>query len=152
MTELALRANTGLVAIAWIGSIPGLSTAMVGSTLPADTSKWAANGFIEVTPAGSTPALDYALRKPVVSAHCWAVNPGSGKPPVGQAANLAETVAAACRDESTVRRTLTLPVTGYPQAQLRAAIVRADPRPAYGDLGNYAHYVLDIEMDWIELP
>jgi hypothetical protein len=147
-----LRANTDLVAIAWIGSIPGLSTGMVGSTLPGDTSTWADNGFVEVLAANTAPALNYRLRKPVVTAHCWAVKPTSAKPPWGKATNLAETILNAVYDEATIRRTLTLPVAGYPQARLLEARAAGDVRRGYGDTGNYAHVLLDIEMDWIELP
>lgn len=149
---VAHRANTDLVATAWIGSIPGLSTDMVGSKLPGDASTWAANGFVEVLAANTAPALNYPLRKPVVTAHCWAVKPTSSKPPWAKATNLAEAVFAAVYDEATIRRTLTLPVADYPAARLIEARVVGDIRRAYGDVGDYAHVLLDIEMDWIELP
>jgi hypothetical protein len=157
MPTTVKRANTTLVAIAWLGGVEGLTPSMVASSLPADNSSWAASGFVTVRPTGGTSSVDNPVRRPVVTVDTYAVNPLSdSRAPMGQANNLAELVVNACwqrtrAERLAVQRLLTLP-HGHPAARVLAAIVRTEPRPAYGELGRYAHFVTDVELDWIEVP
>jgi hypothetical protein len=151
-----LRANTGLVAIAWLGGVTGLSTAMVASRLPTDNSTWAASGFVTVRTTGGSSAVDYALRQPIVTIDCYACTPTSNKPPWGKAWHLAETIHAATEPTNdaarrAVYRDLVLP-GNYPDARVVGATARSEPREAYGDPGGLAHVLLDVEFDWVELP
>jgi hypothetical protein len=146
------HANTDLVAEAWIGSCPGLSTSMVGPQLPKDNTSWAASGFVTYLVTGGTRVGEYAHRRPVLTVSCWAVSPKSSKPPWGLASNLAETIIAATDDEATLRRTLALTVPGYPPARLTEARVISELRRSPADEGDYARLLFDLELNWIELP
>jgi hypothetical protein len=151
-----LRANTDLVAVAWLGGVTGLTPSMVASRLPTDNTTWAASGFVTVHVSGGTPAIGYALRQPIVTVGCWANTLNSVKPPWGKAFHLAETIVAATEptDDAgrrAVHRVLTLPGS-YPSARVLGATVRSEPRRAYGDAGGAAHVLLDVELDWVELP
>jgi hypothetical protein len=146
---MPLRANTELVATAWLGGVTGLSTAMVATQLPKDNSSWAASGFVTVRTVGGSPGLYVPLRAPVVGVDCWAVSPNSGKPPWFQANALAELIDAGCR-ATNGGRTLTLP-TGYSQARVLSAYLVSEPRRSYADEGDYARYVLDLALHWVDL-
>lgn len=143
-----MRANTELVAIAWLGGVTGLTSAMVAATLPADNTTWAASGFVTVRTVGGAPGIHVPLRQPVVMVDCWAVKPGSSKPPWFQANALAELIDAGCR-ASTAQRPVTLP-TGYPTARVLSAYLVSEPRRAYGDQGDYARYTVDMALNWTD--
>jgi hypothetical protein len=144
-----LRANTELVAIAWLGGVTGLGSGMVAATLPKDTTGWAATGFVTVRVSGGAPGVHVPMRQPVVTVDCWAVKPGSNKSPWFQANYLAELVDAGCR-AATAARSVTLP-TNYPAARVHSAYLVSEPRRAYGDQGDYARYVLDMALNWVDL-
>lgn len=155
MTAPVLRANTDLVATTWLGGVTGLSPQMVGAKLPSDNTTWQASGFVTVRVSGGRPSIDTALRGPVVTAETWAVKPGSSKPPWGQAFYLAECIMRACEPRTdqelrAISRTLTLPGT-YPPARVLSAYPVSEPRRAYGDSGDYAHVVLDLQLAWVDL-
>lgn len=156
MSAPVLRANTGLVAIAWLGGVTGLSPSMVASRLPTDNTTWAASGFVTVRTTGGSSAIDYALRQPIVTVDCYACTLNSSKPPIGKAFHLAETIHAATDPTNdaarrAIYRELVLP-GDFPGARVMGAIARSEPREAYGDPAGYAHVVLDVEFDWVELP
>lgn len=150
--------NSELVAVAWLGTITGLTTSMVSTLLPKDTEAWATDGFVTIGGGdgsgggviGGAPNLYMPLRAPVLSVHTWAVTPGSAKPPWGKAARLAELIVAGCYDEATMRRTLTLP-TGYATARANEAYPLGEPRRIPGDQSGYAHYQLDLQLHWVAL-
>lgn len=144
-----LRANTELVAVAWLRGVAGLSSSMVATTLPTDNSSWAASGFVTVRAVGGAPGIYVPLRSPVVTVDAWGVNPGSSKPPWFQAAALLEAVDLGCR-AADVSRELTLP-SGYPGARVLTAYLLSEPRRAYGDQGDYAHYIADLALHWVDL-
>jgi hypothetical protein len=149
--------NSELVAVAWLGSAAGLS-GLVSTRLPRDTSTWSASGFITVGDGfggaggviGGAPDKHTQLRNPVLSLHAWAVNPGSGKPPFGKAAQLLEVVQAACNDETTIRRSLDLP-SGYRTARVNEAYLLGEPKRVPGDDGAYAHFQVDLQIHWVVL-
>jgi hypothetical protein len=152
---VSLAPTSELVALAWLGTLPDLTTNMVDTTLPADQDTWAELGFVTLGAdsggiIGGTPNKDMPLRAPVVSVHCWAVAPGSARPPWNKAAVLAEQVVAGTFDETTMRRILTLPA-GYSAARLNEAYPLTEPRRIPGDQGGYAHYQLDLQMHWVAL-
>ncbi|HEY9474676.1 MAG TPA: DUF4082 domain-containing protein [Mycobacteriales bacterium] len=147
------RANTDLVAVAWLSGVDGVPSDAVATTLPADNSTWAASGFVQVTSGvGSSVNPDVPLRGPVVQVTCWAVNPDSAKPPWGKANNLAETVWSACYQPTDVPRLLTLR-SGYPQARVLSLWpVSEIRRLPGGDISSYAAYTFDLAVRWVELP
>jgi hypothetical protein len=148
--------NSELVAVAWIGSAAGLS-GLAATRLPRDTSAWSASGFLTIAAAqgtggvvGGAPDKHTQLRNPVVSVHAWAVNPASGKPPFGKAAHLLELLQAACNDETTIRRQLTLP-SGYRSVRVNEAYLLGEPKRLPGDDGSYAHFQADLQLHWVVL-
>jgi hypothetical protein len=144
-----LRANTELVAMAWLAGVTGLSSAMVAATLPKDNSSWAASGFVTVRTAGGSPGIHVPMRQPVVTVDTWAVSPSSGKPPWFKANALAELLDVGCR-AANAARTVTLP-TNYGQARVHSAYLVSEPRRAYGDQGDYARYTTDLALNWTDL-
>ena len=64
MSAPVLRANTDLVAQAWLAGVPGLDGAMVASTLPSDVTGWAVSGFVQVTTVGGSPDAYVPMREP----------------------------------------------------------------------------------------
>ncbi|MFE9391707.1 hypothetical protein [Streptomyces sp. NPDC006784] len=151
MTTVTPRANSELVAVAWLGSAAGIDPGQVATTLPSDASTWADDGFLQVTPGiGGSMQLHYALREPVVQVEAYAVNVNSGKPPWGKAASLMEAVVAATYDEAGMQRTLTLR-PGFPQARVLTAHLLTEPRRMPDDAASYARYVTDLALHWIEL-
>lgn len=144
-----LRANTELVAVAWLSTVTGLSTSMVAASLPKSPTSWASTGFVTVRAMGGTPSMYTPLRSPIVTVDTWATNPTSSKPPWFQANNLAELIAQGCY-ASNIQRTLTLPGS-YPAARVLSAYLVQEPRRAYGDQGDYAHYITDLALHWVDL-
>jgi hypothetical protein len=145
----ALRANTELVALAWLAGVAGFSSAMVGATLPKDTTAWATTGFVTVRAAGGSPGIHVPMRSPVVTVDTWGVKPTSAKPPWYLANHLAELLDVGCRTAD-ASRTVTLP-TNYGTARVHSAYLISEPRRAYGDAGDYAHYVADMALNWVDL-
>lgn len=145
------KANTELVAVAWLASAEGIEPGQVATTLPSDASAWETNGFVHVVGVvGGTPQLYYALHEPVVQVDCYAVNLSSGKPPWGKAASLMELVVAATYDEAGLQRALTLR-PDYPQARVLTAHFTSEPRRMPGDDSSYARYQADLALHWITL-
>lgn len=145
------KANTELVAVAWLSSAEGIEAAQVATTLPSNTAAWEANGFVHVVGAvGGSPQLYYALREPVVQVDAYAVNPDSGKSPWAKAASLMELVVAATYDEAGLQRVLTLR-PGYPQARVLTAHFISEPRRMPNDDASFARYQADLALHWITL-
>lgn len=156
---MPLLPNNDLVAVAWIGGIPGLSASMVSTNLPQDVTTWQTNGFITTSVIGGSPDLYLPIRKPVVQIDCWAVNPNSGKPPWGKANQLAELVRdhvqTMNRMTANFHRLLSFPQGNYSGAVVMDAMLRTEPRRAIaqgmmpvGDEASYARYLFDVEMHW----
>jgi hypothetical protein len=137
--------------VAWIGSLPGLSTQMVATQLPDDTSKWASTGFIVVTTVGGIQDAYLPVNLPVMQVDCYAVNPGSNKPPWFKANNLASLVQRGCWDRYHINRLLTITAGGvtYPQATVLTAYLTTPPRRLYEDPGDFARYQFDLALTWI---
>lgn len=145
------KANTELVAVAWLLSADGIEAGQVATTLPSDSSAWSENGFLHVVgTVGGSPQLDHALREPVVQVDAYAVNLNSGKPPWGRAASLMELVVAATYDQAGLQRVLTLR-SGFPQARVLTAHLTSEPRRVPGDDSSFARYQADLVLHWITL-
>lgn len=138
---------TDLVVQAWLASLPGLDAGMVGAVLPQDTSGWAQTGFVQATTVGGTPDQDTGLRPAHVQIDCWAVKPGSSKPPWFRANQLAELIVAACVDGTGQQATLTLGPS-YDPARVLTVRPLGEPRRAPGDDGGFARYLFDIAVTW----
>ena len=139
------------VALAWLATLPNVTSSMVASILPSDPTTWQSTGFLTAQIAGGTPAVDIPTRRPLVQVNAWCVRPGAQRPPWGQADSLIEQVMAGCVG-SKVGRTLDVTVTaGSNTAQVRvlAAWAVGEPRRLYSDDSSYAHKSVDLRLDWV---
>lgn len=156
-TPLPFLANNELVTIAWIGSIPGLSPAMVATQLPAATlpnktpAPWVATGFVTVAVVGGLVGAVLPVNEPVMQVDCYAANPGSNKPPWFRANALASVIQRATWDRTNISRLLTLTAgdVTYPNATVQSAYLATPPRRLYGDGADYARYQMDLALQWI---
>jgi hypothetical protein len=143
-------ATTERVAIAWLGSLPGLDPSMVDPTLPPPDSSgnvtWAATGFITPHGAGGRADMYLPVAHPVVMIQCWAVEPSTGRPPWNAANNLAEIIRQGCLNNGN-SQFLTLPNCDQ-NARLMSAYVVNEPRRTYGDVGDYACVTTDVQLHW----
>ncbi len=147
-----IHAETDLVAVAWIASVPGLVADGVATSLPSDETKWAANGFVVVPMAvGGTPHSNMALRRPVVQVECWGTVPGSDKLPWGIPSQLAEQIRAGTYDRTTFGRLLTITAgsVSYPIARVLSARMMTEPRRIWHDTGDYAGKSFDLALQWV---
>ncbi|MGW6738660.1 hypothetical protein [Streptomyces sp. NPDC055013] len=141
-------ANDELVARAWLKTVAGLPVNQIGTIVPQDNTTWAASGFVQITVTGDASHKYYRLRRPVITAVCWAVAPGKQTPPWGKACDLAEAIAEACW--SFEPSELSLGVTGAPAVRTLQANIIQPPRRAFGDAAEYAKYTVDFELIWNE--
>lgn len=147
-----LHPNSELVAMAWLALVPGITPAMVATTLPQDTTAWQSTGFIQVTGAGGDPGVDVPMSHPNVQLDFWAVS-GSAKPPMGKAMHLAQVVLTdGIRARAGFQRALSMPVSGYRQAHLREILATGLPKRMPGDDGSYARVTMDVNFFWTERP
>jgi hypothetical protein len=147
---LALRPTGELVAVAFLGSVQGLSPQMVATTLPADDTTWAATGFVTVAVVGGSPNIYLPVKSPVFQVDCWAVKPGSGKPPWWKANAIAEAIRYATLQRTGLNRVLAINANGvsYPSAVVQSACLLTEPRRMYADSADYALYSCDVQMTW----
>ena len=144
--------TTDLVSVAWVASIPGLTADGVGNVLPPDDSLWAHAGYVLVpATVGGSPWSTGPVRRPVCQVECWATTPGSSRPPWGKAAQLAEQIRLATYDRHNFGRPLPISNNGvaYAGARVLGAMMLTEPRRVWGDVADYAGYVLDLQLDWI---
>lgn len=131
------------VAIAWLMTVPGVTPEKVATRLPADDTTWALTGFVTATTVGGSPASRYVpMREPILQIGCWAVNPGSAKPPWGKAGELAgriveRTYTDLAPGEFTVRN-------GFLPVLLRSVWPLSEPRRITEDEAGYARYQFDL--------
>lgn len=159
--------NSELVALGWLGLMPGFTSAMLGTTLPRIPSTgplpaWIATGFVQVPwVVGGSPDQYSIQARPVVQVSCWAANATldatsnqitvSNKPPWGKAAQLAEQIRAASQSLmfSGAPRRVAMPVAGYAHANVQAAALLSEPRRIPSDIAGFAHYAFDLQLTWI---
>lgn len=146
-----------LVAVAWLGTrVAGLTPAMVATTLPKDTTKWADTGFLQVQaiPSG-LPDVDIPLRRPRLQLDGWATaNPtgtsSSIKPPWNLANRLLELVRIATEDAQTgyYGKPVALP-DNYSPARVQAVYLITEPMRVTDDPSGYARFTADLAIDWM---
>lgn len=153
MTLVAqLHSPTDLVAVAWIASIPGLVADGVATQLPADETKWAANGFVVVpVSVGGTPHSSIPVRRPVVQVETWATVPGSDRLPWNLANQLMEQIRFGTYDRGTFGRALSIRAgsVAYPAAHVLGARLMTEPRRIWSDLGDFAGYTADLMLHFV---
>jgi hypothetical protein len=159
-----LHNNSEQVAIAWLNAQADLANVGIGTTLPQDYTSWSDYGFIQLATTGrghSNPEIRY--RSPLITAHCWAVNPTKQRPPWGKANDLAEIVWAATEVDGNGIENLTTGLTAAPKVRVLQVWGVAEPRRhrwgfptldtgAVINPGNTAHYTVEFEIAWAELP
>lgn len=141
------RPNSELVAIAWLKGVPALPTGQVGTTLPADETKYP-NGFLQVAGVGGSPKANVPVRRPVVRVSCWM--PTSSKPRFGEAANLAERVIEATFGADGHGQTgrVVFPGPGdYMPARVMSIFPVSEPTRV-PDPAGMARYDVDLELHW----
>lgn len=152
------RPTSELVGIAWLVEyVPELAAAIVGTSLPKDTTKWADTGFLQVTaiPGGRAPDVDLPRRLPVLQLDAWATGNRSGtassnKPQWNLAAQLIEHVRVATEDAQTGHYGKTIAVkTDYLDARVQAAYLLTEPAKVLNDPSGYAHLTADLALDWV---
>lgn len=149
---MAKPAPSELVVSAWLGTIPGIAPAIVGTQLPEDPALWP-TGFVQVGPEfGGRPGMYVPMREPVMEIHTWGVNPDTDSPDWQAASDLAELVVEAAYANHNLNNALTLPVEGYRQGRVLAAWPVTDPRRVRDDVASYGHFTLDLMVRWIEIP
>lgn len=154
-------ANSELTARAWLLSLDNVPAGKVNTTLPQDKSTWSQTGFIQIAVTGGASALENSLRRPVITATCWAINPASKnspvpnmqsqQPPWGKACDLAEAIVAGCYEDN--GKTVDLGISGAPQVHVKQVWLLGEPRRSPVQDGSpIARYVVDFQMAWVELP
>lgn len=156
-----LHLSDELVGVAWIASLDAIAgiggQQAVATRLPPDALKsgkpapWTATGFITVSVVGGSPHTYLPVSNPVLQVDCYAVKPGSTRPPWWQADALASVIRYACWDRTAgARRPLPVVVNGvtYPSASVSSARLLTAFRRMYSDAAGYAHYSADLQMSW----
>jgi hypothetical protein len=141
-----------------IKTFANIPSDIVGMSLPADSSKWQAYGFVQVSVLAGTTPPGLSLRKSVLTLDFWAIKSlRTLKPDFGKAANLAENVHKGARDHRAVQVTVS-PGPGYPAARVLTAYPMNDPvqRPSASpggasDAAAWAHYGFEMAMNWVSL-
>ena len=153
-TPLVLRANSELVCMAYLRAriLAAYGTA-VGTVLqgPDDQGRytWKDVGFVQPSSVGGPINANVPIRTSVVSLDVWAVNPGSKRPPWGQAFAVAEQIIAATYDTEgyDTHAVVTLP-TGYPNARVTGFRVLTEPARRPSDPSDFARVGFDVELVW----
>lgn len=157
-------ANSELAARAWLRTVPGIPVNGIGGELPQDTSTWAAEGFVQIIVTGAGKSnMYYGYRCPVITAHLWAVNPGKQTPPWWKANQLGENIYKELLKEDNGKLHLDLGVPGFTKkVRVYQAWEISEPKKipwgfpsgqgSFIDPGNTAHYVMDFQLAWAELP
>ena len=166
-----MHANSELVAVSWIKTLPGIPTNAVGTTVPmgldGNAPSWIDTGFVQVIVSGKgTSQFNHGYRAPVITAHCWAASgKAKQKPSWGQANDLAEIIWNATLVEGNGKENFSLAVNVAtpPKVRILQAWGVQEPRrlpygfPTMGrgqfiNPGNSVQYTVDFQIAWAELP
>jgi hypothetical protein len=145
---MALRANTEIVAITWVGGVTGITKVAVGNELPDEITDWSGTGFVVIKAIGGSRDMYVPMINPVVTIECWAVSTTSIDPPWDVSEQLAETIDRGCRSRGSHR--IVTP-RGYGRAQVHSAYLTTEPRRLYFGDGNYARVGFDMALHWTDL-
>lgn len=151
-----------LVAAAWIGSIAGFTTDMVGERLPPDVlppepgkqirpAPWLKTGFITVSWVGGSPDAYVPRHSPVIGVDVWCAVPGSNDPPWHMAEAIGEAIWLATMARTGFNRRLTIEVEGvaYPPAVVQGVYLATQFRRLYDDAADYAHLSANLALSWV---
>jgi hypothetical protein len=151
---LILRANAELVTMAYLRQrVLAAYGTVVGAVLQGPDSAgrytWQGVGFVQPSSVGGGINANVPVRTSVVSLDVWAVNPGSKRPPWGQAFAVAETIVAATYDTEgyDTHAVATLP-DGYPDARVTGFRVLTEPGRRPADPSDFARVGFDVEIVW----
>lgn len=147
---MSYHPTSELVAVAWLKGVTGIGN-NVSTELPADNASWAASGWTQVLGAGGSPDIYLPISQPVISVDTWAVGVQSSKPPWAKANQLAEIIKRATLDHASVPRLLVLP-DAYANARCLNVIPLTEPRKIRSDPADYAHWSMDVQFNWVEVP
>ena len=146
-----------LVASAWLARVPGLSPDMTGPELPpgvlpnGTAAPWIRTGFVTVQAVGGGPDPYLPRQTPVLQVDCWAVKPGSSRPPW----NLAEALGQAVTVATWQRTGFNVPVipvvngVGYPAAVVQGAYLASGFKRLYADSADYARVTANLALSWV---
>lgn len=158
---MARRANSELVAVAWLASLAEIANnGQVATTLPEDRKSWVDSRFLVVGPAvGGDPEVYVPHRRPIFQLESFAVRYGqptaseetSMKPDWAAANDLLEIVVDAAYFNENLGEPLTLR-TGYRQARVTGVVPMTEPRKMSETASGEANYQMDIMIQWIEIP
>ena len=157
MSSPTLYANSQLVAQAWLASLPGLTAAMIGRSLPAE-SAWAGSagttGYIVVNTTGGTPSVEIPFYHPVVTCYPTAKQLNSDVTTWGLVENLSQIIERGCQNWAGTHLVLALTENGvtYPSASVVGVKAVQHGRPVFGDTGDLTQYRVDIQLDWTDAP
>lgn len=151
---LVLRANAELVVMAYLRQrVLAAYGTVVGAVLQGpdrqDRYTWENVGFVQPSSVGGAVNANVPVRTSVVTIDVWAVNPGSKRPPWGQAYAVAETIIAATYDTEghDTHAVVTLP-DGYPDARVTGFRVLTEPSRRPSDPSDFARVGFDVEIVW----
>jgi hypothetical protein len=148
-----LYASDEIVVAAWLATLPGITTAMVGAVLPTGDATWTSTGFITVTTSGGTPSVDNPFWHPVVTCTACAKEASSDLPLWNMAFGLAGVIRRATYDKAGTHTQLAIgSINGatYPDVQLKGVKQVLQERRVYGDVGDVAQVRLDLQLDWTD--
>lgn len=145
--------SSTVVMLAWLRQVAGLAPAGAAASLP-DVSAWFDTGFVTVPAlAGGAPNAYLPERQPVMQVDTWGANRASAaatsvsrKLPLGLANELADKIVLATYLPVPE---LVLPVQFKPvwlESVYPVSEIRKMPEPDT----SYAHFSVDIAMNWIE--
>lgn len=146
---VTLRPTAELVAQAWLATIPGITSSMVATVLPAKSPSWATTGFLVAATAGGNSEMYVPVHRSLVQVDAVCFTADSARPPWGRVDQLAQTVADACYGDTGDGAQLTLtagPSTGA--ARLLGAWLATEPQRLYGDDASLARKRLDVMLAW----
>jgi hypothetical protein len=151
------HANTDLVGVAWLKTVPGLDPTAVATRLPktggeVDVTKLRTSGFV-VWRSGLGGVSSGKLRRAIGVAEFWAApDAGSSQVPWGRASDITEAVYAELSDEfSTVANAVTVTLPGdYHPARVHTVRALGEPQKVEGDPSGFARFDINIEINWTE--
>jgi hypothetical protein len=87
---VTLRPTAELVALAWLATIPGITSSMVATILPAKSPTWATTGFLVAATAGGNSELYIPVHRSLVQVDAVCFTADSQRPPWGRVDQLAQ--------------------------------------------------------------
>lgn len=145
-------ANSELVTVAFIKTMPGVPSNGVATQLPADNSSWASTGFVKVGPVvGGSSQLYVKAPSPVIEVSCYATNPNTKYPAWDKATDLMEYIREGTFNYSLIGRSIATR-SGYRNAIVRSSYFASEPFRVEQDDSAYAIIQVDLGLSWIEVP